>query len=269
MTEAAINFEENQQFQTPPVFQPLGCKHCLEANPLNFLISMAFQPIVDIRDKSIFAYEALVRGKDGAGAGEVLSWVNDDNRYTFDQTCRIKAIEWASKLSIDTRLSINFLPNAVYQPKSCIRATIEASERFGFDLDKIMFEVTEGEPVKDPDHLKNIFQEYQNRNFITAIDDFGAGYAGLNLLTHFKPDVIKLDMDLCMGIANDEIKQSILIGIFYTAKKLGIEMIAEGIETVEDYKYLKKLGIYLMQGFLFSKPGFESLPEPDLSFIDN
>ena len=70
-----------------------------------------------------------------------------------------------------------------------------------------------------------------------------------------------------MGIANDEIKQSILIGIFYTAKKLGIEMIAEGIETIEDFNYLKKLGIYLMQGYLFSKPGFETLPEPDFSFV--
>ena len=112
MTEAAIKFEEKQTMQSPPDFQPLGCRHCLEANPLNFMISMAFQPIVDIRDNSVFAYEALVRGKDGAGAGEVLSWVNENNRYTFDQACRIKAIEWASKLNIDTRLSINFLPNA-------------------------------------------------------------------------------------------------------------------------------------------------------------
>ena len=112
MSETSIDFERKQSLKTPPEFKPLGCKNCLESNPLNFVISMAFQPTVNLRDNSVSAYEALVRGKDGAGAGEVLSWVNENNRYTFDQACRIKAIEWASKLNIDTRLSINFLPNA-------------------------------------------------------------------------------------------------------------------------------------------------------------
>ena len=249
-------------------FKPLGCKNCLDANPLSFVITMAYQPIVDIRDKTVFAYEALVRGKDGSGAGEVLSWVNDENRYTFDQTCRVKAIEIASKLGIECNLSINFLPNAVYKPETCIRATMEAADMFNFPVEKIIFEVTEAEPVKDPDHLQNIFLEYQKRGFITAIDDFGAGYAGLNLLTKFKPEIIKLDMELCRGIAADDIKQTITQGIISTTRALGIEIIAEGIEDHKDLKVLIDMGVYLIQGFIFSKPFIEELPIPDFSQIN-
>lgn len=249
-------------------FKSLGCKQCLEANPLDFVITMAFQPIVDIRTRTVYAYEALVRGKDGHGAGEVLSWVDHDNRYTFDQTCRVKAIELASRLNMDCRLSINFLPNAVYRPETCIRATIEASDRFEFDLEKIMFEVTESEPVRDPAHLQNIFTEYKSRNFITALDDFGAGYAGLTLLSKFRPDVIKLDMGLCQGIADDIVKQSIFNGIVQTARTLEIEVIAEGIEHVNDLQYIRESGVYLIQGYIFSEPGFECLPEPDYSCLD-
>ena len=248
-------------------FRPLGCKNCLEAHPLNFLITMAYQPIVDIRDNSVFAFEALVRGKDGSGAGEVLSKVNNNNRYTFDQTCRVKAIELASKLGINTKLSINFLPNAVYRPETCIRATIQAAKEYNFPIDQIIFEVTEAEPVRDPNHLQGIFDEYHNHGFITAIDDFGAGFAGLNLLTRFKPDLIKLDMELCQGIAKDKSKKVITEGIINTARALNIEILAEGIEDIQDLITIKNMGVYLIQGYIFSPPKIEELPEPDFSNI--
>ena len=92
-----------------------------------------------------------MRGVDGESAGTVLSWVDDTNRYRFDQACRVKAIELASRLGLaslpDCRLSINFLPNAVYRPETCFRATMEAAEEFDFPHSRIMFEVTEGEQV--------------------------------------------------------------------------------------------------------------------------
>lgn len=138
---------------------------------------MAYQPIVDLKTRSVFAYEALVRGKDGSGAGAVLSKVTAENRYAFDQTCRVTAIKIAAGLGIACNLSINFLPNAVYRPEACIRATLDAAERFGMPINQIMFEVTEAEPINDPEHLLNIFDQYRDRGFITAIDDFGAGYA--------------------------------------------------------------------------------------------
>lgn len=242
---------------------PNGCSNCRDAQGLGFEITMAFQPIVDIRDKTIYGYEALVRGTNGEGAGEILSRITEENRYMFDQSCRTKAIELASKLGLKARLSINFLPNAVYQPEACIRATLAAAEKYNFPLSKITFEVTESEPVQDPEHLLNIFQSYQNRGFSTAIDDFGAGYAGLSLLLKFRPQVIKIDMELCQGIAQDDIKQTITRGIIETARRLDIEIVAEGIENEDDLKKLSEMGVYLIQGYLFSRPEVEALPIPD------
>jgi len=252
-------------FADDPNFDPKGCKNCLENRSLDFDITMAFQPIVDIANRSVFAYEALVRGKDGAGAGAVLSRVTEENRYTFDQTCRVKAIELAARLDISCNLSINFLPNAVYKPETCIRATMEAADHFGLPVERIIFEVTEAEPIKDPGHLMGIFDEYRERGFITAIDDFGAGYAGLNLLTKFKPQVLKLDMELCQNIAEDPIKKTITEGTIKTAKALGIKTIAEGVETKEDVAALCALGIDYQQGYFFAKPEIEILPQPDFS----
>lgn len=115
----------------------------------------------------------------------MLSRVNADNRYRFDQACRVKAIKVAAELGMTTALSINFLPNAVYRPELCIRTTLEASEQFDFPVSRIIFEITEGEKVEDHSHLREIIQHYKSRGFRTAIDDFGAGYSGLHLLAEF------------------------------------------------------------------------------------
>jgi len=248
-------------------FRQLGCKQCLESNPLDFEITMAFQPIVDLDLGVPFAYEALVRGKGGEGAGQVLSKVTEANRYAFDQTCRVKAVQLASQLNLDCKLSINFMPNAVYRPETCIRATMEAADEFNFPIEQIIFEVTEAEPIKDPAHLLGIFNAYRERGFITAIDDFGAGYAGLNLLTKFKPQVLKLDMELCQGIADDVVKRTITEGAIRTAKALDILVIAEGVETTEDLRVLRDLGADYFQGYLLARPQIETLPLPDLSKI--
>jgi len=140
----------------PVNFREVGCEECLKGDTLDFDITMAFQPIVDIRTASVFAYEALVRGVNNEPAGKVFEQVNDDNRYLFDQTCRVKAIELASRLGVDSKLSINFMPNAVYRPELCIRTTLAAADKYSFPIDRIIFEVTEGEDVKDKKHLSDI-----------------------------------------------------------------------------------------------------------------
>jgi EAL domain-containing protein (putative c-di-GMP-specific phosphodiesterase class I) len=108
------------------------------------------------REGRIDAYEALVRGLDGEGAGHVLAQVNSGNMYKFDQACRIKAIEMAASLGMDRHLNINFLPNAVYEPRACIRATLDAAARTGFDPSRLTFEIVETELIADTPHLLNI-----------------------------------------------------------------------------------------------------------------
>lgn len=222
---------------------------------------MAFQPIVDMRTRSVFAYEALVRGTAGEAAGTILSQVNPDNRYVFDQTCRRTAVALAARLQMPCFVSINFLPNAVYQAATCIRATLEAARQHGFPTSRLIFEITENEELVDKEHLKDIIREYRRQGFKTAIDDFGAGYAGLNLLAEFQPDIIKLDMALVRHIDTDPVRQAIVRGILGVCVALHIEVIAEGVETHEELVLLHGMGIRLFQGYLFARPGFESLPE--------
>lgn len=246
---------------TSALKKPKPCRACQDGKPLEFSFTMAFQPIVDLRDKSIFAYEALVRGTDGSGAYSVLSQVNEDNRYAFDQRCRVTAVELAAKLNIPCFVSINFMPNAVYEAATCIRATLEAARRTGFPAERLIFEITENERVVDKNHLKAIMTEYKRQGFKTAIDDFGSGYSGLNLLAEFQPDIIKLDMELIRDIDTHPVRQAIVQGTVGVCRALNIEIIAEGIETTAELAYLRSLDIHLYQGYLFAKPGFEHLPE--------
>ena len=248
----------------------MPCGDCGSSERLPFKFSYAFQPIVDVETRQIFAHEALVRGPNGEAAVSVLSQINEANRYRFDQACRVKAIKTAAQLNMQTMLSINFLPNAIYRPEVCIRTTLEAARTHGFPLERIMFETVEGEHIRDGKWLAEVFREYQRIGFLTAIDDFGAGFAGLNLLAEFQPNIIKLDMELVRDIDQLHAKQAIARGIVQICKELDIRIIAEGVETADEYRFLQRLGIRLMQGFLFSKPLFEACGENEtIKWLDS
>lgn len=239
-----------------------ACPGCQSSKPLDFTFSMAFQPIVDTSASRVWGYEALVRGEAGEGAYSILSRVSDEQKYRFDQACRVKAIELAARLfpSPELHLSINFLPNAVYEPAACLRATLAAARKSDFPLGSIMFEFTESEEMTDVAHLQNIIAEYRKMGFITALDDFGAGYAGLGLLADFQPDLIKIDMKLVRGIDQSRSRQAILSAILHVARELGITVLAEGVETEAEFGALKAAGVKLFQGYYFARPSFEALP---------
>lgn len=230
--------------------------------------TMAFQPIVDIDTAAVYAFEALVRPVGGGSALDVLSQITEENRYAFDQGCRVKAITLAARLEMSAMLSINFLPNAVYQPAACLQKTFEAAERTHFPLHHLMFEVTENEPTRDIGHLQNIFKEYKRHGMITAIDDFGAGHSGLNMLADFQPDVLKIDMALTRAISTDAVRYQIVRAIIGLCRNLNISVIAEGVETIEEAVTLRELGVRLFQGYLFARPAIEQLPGIEAGIID-
>ncbi|MQY50599.1 EAL domain-containing protein [Rhodocyclus gracilis] len=247
-----------------PIDAP-GCERCRNLDALDFEFSFAYQPIIDFHARRIFAHEALVRGPQGESAASVLARVNDDNRYRFDQACRVKAVQGAAALGIQEFLSINFMPNAVYQPEACIRSTFAAAQKYNFPKERIIFEVLEGENISDRPHLIRIFEEYKRFGFQTALDDFGAGYAGLNLLADFQPDIIKIDMDLVRHIDTSKPKQAIVEGIVHIGRQLGIRILAEGIETRAERDFFLSCGVTLMQGYFFSKPAFQAIGSIDAS----
>lgn len=242
---------------------PTRCAHCAEGIAPPFAFSMAFQPVVDVVAGRIYAYEALVRGPAGEPAPSVLGRVTPANRYSFDQSCRIKAIGLASRLGLpamDAKLSINFIPGAMYEPENCVRATLAAARKHDFPLDRLVFELTETEEISDPAHLERIFRVYRRNGFRVAIDDFGVGFSGLSLLARFDPDVVKIDMGLVRSLDTDRRRHAVVSGIVGICGALGAEVVAEGVETHAELAALRDIGVRLIQGYLFAKPGFEALP---------
>ena len=240
-----------------------GCVGCREGAGWDGAIRMAFQPIVDLETGKPFAYEALVRGPRGEPAGTVLSAVTDANRYGFDQACRVAAIREAvaaGLLDTGALLSINFLPNAVYSPVACIQLTLRTAAAVGLPTGRLLFEFTENERMADTNHVRSIIEAYRRFGFRTAIDDFGAGHAGLGLLADLQTDVLKLDMGLVRGVDASEPRQAIVAATVALCRRLRISLVAEGVETPAELRALERLGVRLVQGYLLGRPEVGRLP---------
>ena len=236
----------------------LRCGACQEHVAL-FAFSMAFQPVIDLQTGGIYAHEALVRGPDGSGARGVLDRVTELNRYAFDQSCRVKAIEMAAALGMAGRLNINFLPNAVYDPLACIELTLDAAERTGFPPERITFEIIEAEDIAEEGHLRAIIAEYRRQGFMVALDDFGTGFSGLSRLARLEPDIVKLDRDLVADCDRDCVRRQIVTSMAGLCDSIGVQLVAEGVETAGELAVIRDAGIRFVQGFYFARPAFERL----------
>lgn len=230
--------------------------------------SFAFQPIVDTHTRTVYSHEALVRGLNNEPACQVLERYAGDRITVFDAACRAKAIEVAARIGIHTHLNLNFLPSAVMDTDAGLHSTIEAANRHAFPLDRIILEATEVEAIADHARFAQTVNEYRRFGIRLAIDDFGAGYAGLGLLSEFQPDIVKLDMGLVRGIHTHGPRQAIVRAIAQICVDLGIDFVVEGVETIDEFSWFNDLGVHLYQGYLFAKPMFETMPPvhiPDLS----
>lgn len=247
-----------------------GTASCACAQPVPADFKFAFQPIVDVRDRSVFAQEALVRGLNGEGAGTVLAAVDQTNMHAFDRACRIAAVKAAARHLGARRelVSLNTMPNAVYDPETCLRTTIAAANAAGFPVERLMFEMTEHEAIEDLDHFTMIVASYKQMGFTTAIDDFGAGSSGLTLFASVLPDIVKLDMKLISGIHKSRVQKVVVENIAELCSKFDIRVIAEGVEEEAEALTLRELGIHLFQGYYFARPAFDAVTrDEDLVWV--
>lgn len=222
--------------------------------------SFAFQPIVNVTKGTISSFEALVRGENAESALHIFQQISPENMHQFDAMLRENAILLAAKLGISCNLNLNFMPGGLVDSDEAISTTIDAANQHGVGLDKIILEITESEIIEDHRAFVDKINKYRSLGIKFSIDDFGAGYSGLNLLAEFQPDDIKLDMSLVRDIDTRGPRQAIIRGIIRTCQDLGVEIVAEGVESTAEYWWLQGEGIELFQGYLFAKPGFEHLP---------
>ena len=211
-------------------------------------------------EREVFSYEALLRGPRNEPAYQILKQVSADKLNLLDDEARVGAIGLATQLGVACHLNLNCLPQSLHSSEASIRTTLAAAAENHLPIERIILEVTEGEVILDQARFADFINQYRGLGLKVAIDDFGAGYSGLNLLANFQPDQIELDMTLVRGIESHGPRQAIVRALGQVCHELGIDVIAEGVETMEEYKWLANAGMRLFQGYLFAKPAFEAFP---------
>ncbi len=223
-------------------------------------LNVHFQPIVAVLDPSeVFAYECLLRGigEGGAFIGPEPMFATARAAgliHNLDRAARVKAIREAAGQGIEEKVFVNFNATSIYDPAYCLRSTMEAVEESGIPSERIVFEVTDGEEVKDGVHLRSIVDYYRKGGFGVALDDLGSGYGSLDLLARLRPDFVKLDMGLVSRPGGVPYKASIARELIELANELGVTVIAEGVETEDQYLWPAAHGADYVQGHLFARP---------------
>lgn len=234
----------------------------------DFALEMAFQPILDAVSGHVFAYEALVRGPNGESAAAMLAQVTPETRYAFDQQCRVAAIVKSVAAGIvptGAFLCINFMPDVISDPVADSQRTLRAARETGLPPERLIFEFSEHDRL-DARMIARVIEAYRKMGMSTALDDFGAGHAGLGLLGRFTPGAIKLDRALVSGICHSWSRRMVVENIVRMAQDLGIRVIAEGVQTAAEFDKLRGLGVRYLQGYYIARPRTASLPRP---FMDH
>ena len=222
----------------------------------NMLITM-FQPIVKIDDFGIYGYEALSRAR---GAKEFFNTdilfdfvVSTNYLLEMERICRQNAVTNFEKPNHST-LFINISANAIYDPELYEDNFTHLIEVRGLSPEDVVFEITERMAIVDFKTFKKAAEKLKERGFQLAIDDVGAGYSSLHTISEIMPKYLKYDIALVKDIDKDLIKRSMLETLIPFVDKIGAYLIAEGIETKEEYEAIKEIGVPLGQGFLFAPP---------------
>ncbi|HWR22417.1 MAG TPA: bifunctional diguanylate cyclase/phosphodiesterase [Feifaniaceae bacterium] len=234
-------------------------------------ITSVFQPIVSLRDGAVLGYEALSRGPAGTDmeSPAMLFAVAEASKalWELERLCRTKALSAMQCAKSDTTLFLNVNPCVMEDAKFQKGFTREYLREFDIDPRRIIFEITERSAVRDIGEFKEIIHYYKDQQYQIAIDDAGAGYSGLNLISDIHPHYLKLDMQLIHNIDKDTVKQALVKSMQEFAKITGTYLIAEGIETLSELETLIHIGVQYGQGYFIKRPS-AALSPLDQEIVD-
>lgn len=233
-------------------------KHPISRNYRGIEFKHAFQPVICASERKVYGYEALLRGPQAEPPWYIFERLETRNKPAFEQLINLCAIEYSRRLNNSGYLFLNVTSEYLIEDKG--EYLIELSRRGTNPLrpSDVILEISESSSPKIK-LLTNVLNRLRSAGFNIALDDFGAGYAGLNVLVDINPDLIKLDMHLIRSIHESGMRQAVLHSILAFCEAVGILVLAEGVETEEEYRFLRSKGIDLFQGFLFAKPKVDFL----------
>ncbi len=240
-----------------PVASPLGpLQSVLQAGSLY----PVFQPIVNLADASIHAHEALIRGPAGSALHTpdalLRAAAEEDLRYEFENACVAATLRTWGQMRGGGRLFVNISANALTRIFN-LRGR-EGLLRWILDLRvmprTLVLEITEHERVDSMDRLAEVVQEIRSAGVSLALDDFGDGHSSLRLWSQLKPEVVKIDKYFTRNISAHGDKLRTIQALQQIATVFGSSLVAEGIETAEDLRVLRDLGIEYGQGYFLGHP---------------
>jgi EAL domain-containing protein (putative c-di-GMP-specific phosphodiesterase class I) len=215
-------------------------------------IGVHFQPIVDLVRGTVVGYEALARF-DGYPVSDPLEWFAAAHRHgcgaVLESLTLRRALESRGELPADMFLSVNIGPDVITDP------LVQAVWNEHPSLSGVIIELTEHARIESYEALEPVLDRLRERGALIALDDAGAGYAGLQHILGIKPHLIKLDRRLIENIDGDETKRALVEMIGSFATRVHAEVLAEGIERAAELDTLVSLGVTMAQGYLLARPG--------------
>jgi EAL domain-containing protein (putative c-di-GMP-specific phosphodiesterase class I) len=220
-----------------------------------------FQPIFQSSDIGLWGYECLMRGQDVGGKmispAQIIQWAHQEQLiFMLDRVCRETHLRNAGRANIASHanLLINFMPTAIYKPEFCLQTTIAAAKQAGIHPSRIIFEVVEQYEVPDREHLAHVLSYYRQNGYRVALDDLGSGYAGLTLLADLDPDLVKIDRELVAKSVKSPMHRSVCDALIRIGRDNDKLVLAEGIETADEMRLMRQMGVDLLQGFHLGRP---------------
>ncbi|QJB58492.1 GGDEF domain-containing protein [Pseudodesulfovibrio sp. zrk46] len=270
-TNSKIHFNSGIDEARKMLRLPLNMKGLSIARRFNSIlaqrmVSTLYQPILNFKSGNIIGWEALTRGPKGNSFhSPVILFETAEHLgrlFALEKLCRESAIANAGELKEGQKLFLNIHPKTMADPEFSPGKTLELMEQAGLSSDNVVFEITERHSVQEFELFYRTLDHYRNQGFKVAVDDAGAGYAGLTTIAELQPEYIKLDKSLIDQIHKDPVKRALVETTVTFADKIGSQIIAEGIETKEQAVCLKDIGVHCGQGYFLARP---DKPKPNLT----
>ncbi|MCX2900282.1 bifunctional diguanylate cyclase/phosphodiesterase [Pseudomonas mandelii] len=217
-----------------------------------------FQPIVCLSEKRVIGYEALTRGPSNSPLHSPLALfavARQAGRLSeLEIACRESACRRFNKQQLPGKLFLNVSPESLLEAAHQPGRTLQLLQDFAILPSQVVIELTEQTPTDDFQLLQTALHHYRAMGFSIALDDLGAGYSSLRLWSELRPDYVKIDRHFIDGIHQDALKREFVGSILQIAKASRAQVIAEGIELVEELAVLTEMGVDLVQGYLLCRP---------------
>lgn len=221
----------------------------------------ALQPVVDTGTGKISYLEALIRSPSGGSPADYFASVPADKLYEADLHAKNAAFALVRQMDIGSaQIAVNLRPMSLVMVPDAVNILLEQIARNGLVPEQVVVEVTEDEFISRFDEFEKAIHLLRNAGISLALDDFGAGFAGLSLLARLQPEKLKIDRCLIEGIHTNGPKQAIVRAIINCCASLEITVVAEGVETAAEWRWLEAAGIRHYQGFLFARPLLNGIP---------